>query len=109
MTALPREIFKAYDIRGVVGRTLTPDIVRAVGRHGVGALQESVSKYMTSKVVTTRMDDGVPGQVYVTTPDALARNEAAYVAANASGIGFMKVDFDFTIGPQSASKSEKTP
>jgi phosphomannomutase/phosphoglucomutase len=32
MTNLPREIFKAYDIRGVVGRTLTPDVVRAVGR-----------------------------------------------------------------------------
>jgi len=32
MTALPREIFKAYDIRGIVGRTLTPDVVRLVGR-----------------------------------------------------------------------------
>ena len=29
---LPAEIFKAYDIRGIVGRTLTPDIVRLVGR-----------------------------------------------------------------------------
>ena len=37
MTTLPREIFKAYDIRGVVGRTLTPDIVRAVG-HALGSL-----------------------------------------------------------------------
>jgi phosphomannomutase / phosphoglucomutase len=36
MTTLPREIFKAYDIRGVVGRTLTPDIVRAVG-HALGS------------------------------------------------------------------------
>ncbi|MFO1396854.1 MAG: phosphomannomutase/phosphoglucomutase [Burkholderiales bacterium] len=32
MSALPREIFKAYDIRGIVGRTLTPDIVRRVGQ-----------------------------------------------------------------------------
>ncbi len=32
MTHLPAEIFKAYDIRGVVGRTLTPEIVRAVGQ-----------------------------------------------------------------------------
>jgi phosphomannomutase / phosphoglucomutase len=32
MTALPREIFKAYDIRGVVGKTLTPAVVRAVGQ-----------------------------------------------------------------------------
>ncbi len=29
---LPPEIFKAYDIRGVVGRTLTPPIVRDIGR-----------------------------------------------------------------------------
>ena len=29
---LPPEIFKAYDIRGIVGRTLTPAIVRDVGR-----------------------------------------------------------------------------
>ncbi len=29
---LPAEIFKAYDIRGVVGRSLTPEIVRAVGQ-----------------------------------------------------------------------------
>ena len=30
--ALPPEIFKAYDIRGIVGKTLTPEVVRAVGR-----------------------------------------------------------------------------
>ena len=32
MTSVPAEIFRAYDIRGVVGRTLTPDIVRAIGQ-----------------------------------------------------------------------------
>ncbi len=36
-TPLPQEIFKAYDIRGIVGRTLTPDIVRRIG-HGLGSL-----------------------------------------------------------------------
>ncbi|MGH8802223.1 MAG: phosphomannomutase/phosphoglucomutase, partial [Casimicrobiaceae bacterium] len=25
------EIFKAYDIRGIVGRSLTPEVVRAIG------------------------------------------------------------------------------
>jgi phosphomannomutase / phosphoglucomutase len=30
--ALPPEIFKAYDIRGVVGKTLTPAIVHSVGQ-----------------------------------------------------------------------------
>ena len=29
---LPQEIFKAYDIRGIVGKTLTPEIVEAIGR-----------------------------------------------------------------------------
>jgi phosphomannomutase/phosphoglucomutase len=29
---VPAEIFRTYDIRGVVGRTLTPEIARAVGR-----------------------------------------------------------------------------
>ena len=29
---IPTEIFRAYDIRGIAGRTLTPDVVRAVGR-----------------------------------------------------------------------------
>src|SRR4029450_13323448 len=36
---LPPEIFKAYDIRGVVGRTLTPEIVRSVGR-ALGSLAQ---------------------------------------------------------------------
>jgi len=32
MNSLPREIFKAYDIRGIVGTTLTPAIVETIGR-----------------------------------------------------------------------------
>ena len=32
----PPEIFKAYDIRGIVGKTLTPDIVEAIG-HAIGS------------------------------------------------------------------------
>ena len=32
MKNLPAEIFKAYDIRGIVGRTLTEDGVRLIGR-----------------------------------------------------------------------------
>lgn len=43
----------------VLGILSERDIVRAVGRQGVGALQESVSKFMTSKVVTTRMDQSI--------------------------------------------------
>jgi phosphomannomutase/phosphoglucomutase len=32
VTEYPQEIFKAYDVRGVVGRTLTPDIVEGIGQ-----------------------------------------------------------------------------
>ena len=32
MNRMPDEIFKAYDIRGIVDRSLTPAVVRAVGQ-----------------------------------------------------------------------------
>ncbi len=32
MQKIPVEIFKAYDIRGIVGKALTPDLVRAIGQ-----------------------------------------------------------------------------
>ncbi|PCI59980.1 MAG: phosphomannomutase/phosphoglucomutase [Methylophilaceae bacterium] len=34
--AVPKEIFKAYDIRGIVDKTLTPEIVEAIG-HALGS------------------------------------------------------------------------
>jgi len=42
---IPKEIFKAYDIRGIVGKTLTPQIVEAIG-HALGseARQRAQSK-----------------------------------------------------------------
>jgi CBS domain-containing protein len=43
----------------VLGILSERDIVKAIGRQGVGVLQESVSKYMTSKVVTAHMDDSI--------------------------------------------------
>jgi phosphomannomutase / phosphoglucomutase len=36
MRSLPEEIFKAYDIRGIVGKTLTAEIVEAIG-HAIGS------------------------------------------------------------------------
>lgn len=41
---LPKEIFKAYDIRGIVGKTLTPEIVEAVG-HAIGS--EAIARRQT--------------------------------------------------------------
>jgi phosphomannomutase/phosphoglucomutase len=36
MANAPKEIFKAYDIRGIVGKTLTSEIVEAIG-HAIGS------------------------------------------------------------------------
>ncbi|MDO8412460.1 MAG: phosphomannomutase/phosphoglucomutase [Gallionellaceae bacterium] len=36
MTTPPKEIFKAYDIRGIVGKTLTADIIETIG-HAIGS------------------------------------------------------------------------
>jgi phosphomannomutase/phosphoglucomutase len=36
MSTLPKEIFKAYDIRGIVGKTLTDEIVEQIG-HAIGS------------------------------------------------------------------------
>jgi phosphomannomutase / phosphoglucomutase len=38
--SIPPEIFKAYDIRGIVGKTLTPDIVEVIG-HALGSEAQS--------------------------------------------------------------------
>jgi len=44
MTLPPKEIFKAYDIRGIVGRTLTPEFAESIGRAiGSEALDRGVS------------------------------------------------------------------
>ena len=48
MTGLPKEIFKAYDIRGIVGKTLTPEIVEAIG-HAIGS--EAVARKQTAIVI----------------------------------------------------------
>lgn len=45
MITFPKEIFKAYDIRGIVGKTLTPEIVEAVG-HAIGS--EAVARRQTA-------------------------------------------------------------
>ena len=49
---LPPEIFKAYDIRGVVGKTLTPPIVRAIGQSAGLARARARPRYAWSSVAT---------------------------------------------------------
>jgi len=45
---IPKEIFKAYDIRGIVGKTLTPVIVEAIG-HAIGS--EAKARKQTQIVI----------------------------------------------------------
>jgi len=48
MTPIPSEIFKAYDIRGIVGKSLTPEIVEAIG-HAIGS--EALARKQTDIVI----------------------------------------------------------
>ena len=43
----------------VLGILSERDIVRAIGRNGVGVMQDAVSKHMTTKVVTASMEDAI--------------------------------------------------
>ena len=47
-TAVPKEIFKAYDIRGIVGKTLTPTIVESIGQ-ALGS--EAIARQQTHIVI----------------------------------------------------------
>ncbi|MBC8006824.1 MAG: phosphomannomutase/phosphoglucomutase, partial [Prolixibacteraceae bacterium] len=56
MKNLPQEIFKAYDIRGVVGKTFTPEIVEAIG-HALG----SEAKARNQKTIAIGRDGRLSG------------------------------------------------
>jgi phosphomannomutase/phosphoglucomutase len=49
-TPLPEEIFKAYDIRGIIGKTLSPDIARMIGQAvGSAAIDRGVSTIIVGR------------------------------------------------------------
>ncbi|WP_137937337.1 phosphomannomutase/phosphoglucomutase [Chitinivorax sp. B] len=48
MPRYPKEIFKAYDVRGIVGSTLTPEIVEGIG-HAIGS--EAVDRKLKTIVI----------------------------------------------------------
>ncbi len=48
MQSLPKEIFKAYDIRGIVGKSLTLEIIETIG-HAIGS--EAVARSQHSIVI----------------------------------------------------------
>jgi len=57
-TALPDSIFKAYDIRGIVDETLTPDIV-----YGIGKALGSEAKQLNQKAFAVARDGRLSGPV----------------------------------------------
>ncbi len=48
MASYPKEIFKAYDIRGIVGKTFTAEIVEAIG-HAIGS--EAAARRLSAIVI----------------------------------------------------------
>ena len=57
MTSVPKEIFKAYDIRGIVGTTLTEDGVRLIGR-ALGSEARVRGQKAIAEVVFHRLNRG---------------------------------------------------
>ena len=51
MHKIPPQIFKAYDIRGVVGKTLDSEIVKAIEEN---RLEEELEKHFPAEVLHTR-------------------------------------------------------
>ena len=50
MASIPSEIFKAYDIRGIVDETLTEEAVGAIGRVlGARAREEGVTSIVVGR------------------------------------------------------------
>ena len=47
---VPKSIFRQYDVRGIVGRELTPELARAVGRAFAGVAWERLGRAPTIAV-----------------------------------------------------------
>jgi phosphomannomutase / phosphoglucomutase len=69
MIELPKDIFKAYDIRGIVGQQLTPAVVSQIG-HGLGALARERSDPSRAVTIAIGRDGRLSGPSLAT---ALAR------------------------------------
>jgi phosphomannomutase/phosphoglucomutase len=65
MSAVPAEIFKAYDIRGIVGRSLTADTITLIG-HAIG----SEARARRQKTIAIGYDGRLSGPAF---SEALAR------------------------------------
>jgi phosphomannomutase/phosphoglucomutase len=90
---LPQEIFRAYDIRGIVGSTLTPDIVRSIGRAlGTLGLERGASRFalardgrLSGPELATALADGINEAGADVIDIGMAPTPVAYFAAHHLG------------------------
>ena len=90
---LPQEIFRAYDIRGIVGKTLTPEIVRLVGRalgtlgmeRGAGAFALARDGRLSGPDLVAALADGITEAGADVIDIGMAPTPVAYFAAHHLG------------------------
>ena len=92
---LPSEIFKAYDIRGIVGKTLTPEIAYAVGQSlGTLSLERGASSIavgrdgrLSGPELSQALRDGITSTGCNAIDIGMAPTPASYFAGHALGTG----------------------
>jgi phosphomannomutase/phosphoglucomutase len=92
---VPAEIFRTYDIRGIVGKTLTPAIVRDVGRalgtfarqRGAGAFAIGRDGRLSGPELAGALADGLNAAGAEVIDIGMAPTPVAYFAAHHLGCG----------------------
>ena len=92
---LPSEIFKAYDIRGIVGKTLTPEIAYAVGQSlGTLSLERGASSIavgrdgrLSGPELSQALRDGITSTGCNAIDIGMAPTPVSYFAGHALGTG----------------------
>jgi phosphomannomutase/phosphoglucomutase len=92
---VPAEIFRTYDIRGIVGKTLTPGIVRDIGRalgsfarsRGAGAFAIGRDGRLSGPDLASALADGLNAAGADVIDIGMAPTPVAYFAAHHLGCG----------------------
>jgi len=90
---LPREIFRAYDIRGIVGKSLTSEVVRLIGRaigtlgmeRGAGAFAVARDGRLSGPDLVAALADGINEAGADVIDIGMAPTPVAYFAAHHLG------------------------
>jgi phosphomannomutase/phosphoglucomutase len=87
---LPAEIFRAYDIRGIAGRTLTPEVVHAIGR-ALGSMAPRFAVGRDGRASGAQLADALCEGLQASGADAVdigvAPTPLTYFAAHRLGTG----------------------